>query len=185
MANIQNNRIDLNITPADRTAAQQHFADLRTLFPFLIGLTATEKKTMPGINVGNKQWVEDCIVEMEQDPDLLPGFLKPSQVKTDLQLFEELEVIKVEALDFYDRISDTQFLAGAEAYAVCLIYYRILEAAAKAGMPGADERYNRLRERFANQGPQGGDAPGTDTNNGGTGTNPPAGNSGTPPTQQL
>ncbi|MCF8256319.1 MAG: hypothetical protein K9J06_02130 [Flavobacteriales bacterium] len=42
----------------------------------------------------------------------------------------------------------TQFLAGAEAYSVCLIYYKILEAAAKAGMPGADERYNRLKERF-------------------------------------
>lgn len=152
MSNIQNNRLNITVTPAEQAAAQQHFADLRAQFPFFIGLTAAEKKAMNGINVSNKQWVQDCITEMEQDPSLLPGFLTPAQVKTDLQLFEQLEVIKVEALDFYDRVSDTQFLAGAEAYAVCLIYYRILEAAAKAGMPGADERYNRLKERFAGQG---------------------------------
>jgi hypothetical protein len=151
MSNIQNNRLNLTLTPVQQTDAQQHFADLRALFPFFIGLTSSEKKSMNGINVSNKQWVEDCINEMEQDPSLLPGFITPLQVKTDLQLFEDLEVVKVEAMDFYDRVSYTQFLAGAEAYSVCLIYYRILEAAAKAGMPGADERYNRLKERFMQQ----------------------------------
>jgi hypothetical protein len=171
MSNIQNNRLNLNITPAEQAVAQQHFADLRTLFSFLIGLTTSEKKEMNGINVANKQWVEDCIVEMEQDPSLLPGFITPQQVRADLMLFEQMEVIKVEAADFYGRVSDTQFLAGAEAYAVCLIYYRILEAAAKAGLPGADDRYNRLKERFTQQG-----GPGT------TPPPPPAGNQGTTPT---
>lgn len=148
MANITNNRLNINITAPDQAASQQHFNDLRSLFPFLVGLASSEKQEMNGINVANKQWVEDCIVEMEQDPSLLPGFITPQQVKTDLQLFEQLEVIKVDAADFHSRISDTQYLAGAEAYAVCLIYYKILEAAAKAGLPGANERYNRLKERF-------------------------------------
>ena len=157
MSNITNNRLNLTITPAQQAAAQQHLTDLKAQFPFLIGLTAAEKKSNVGINVSNKQWVEDCIVEMEQDSSLLPGFITTQQVKNDLQLFEELEVVKVEAADFFARISDTQFLAGAEAYAVCLIYYRILEAAAKAGIPGANERYNRLKERFQDQGTPAGD----------------------------
>jgi hypothetical protein len=64
--------------------------------------------------------------------------------------------IKLE--DYLDKVRDTQYLAGAEAYAVCLIYYKILEAAAKAGIAGAAERYNRLKVRFEGQG-----GPGTPT----------------------
>lgn len=157
--NITNNRLDLVLTDPQIAAAVQHFTDLKAGLPPLIGLTADEKKAMPGIDVSNKQWALDCLNEMEQDPSLLPGFLTPNNVKRDLVLFDQLEVIKVNALDFADRISDTQYLAGAEAYAVCLIYYRILEAAAKAGIPGADERYNRLKSRFMGQGPQGGEQP--------------------------
>jgi hypothetical protein len=65
--------------------------------------------------------------------------------------------IKLE--DYLDKERDTQYLAGVEAYAICLIYYRMIEAAAKAGLPGADERYNRLKSRFMGQGPQGGEQP--------------------------
>jgi len=178
MSNITNNRLNLVVTPAQQGTAQQHFTDLRTAFPFLIGLTAAEKKSNVGINVSNKQWVEDCIVEMEQDSSLLPGFITTQQVTNDLQLFEQLEFVKVEAADFLARISDTQFLAGSEAYAVCLIYYRILEAAAKAGLPGADDRYNRLKERFKDQGPQGGGNQVPDPTT--PASTPDAGNSGSP-----
>jgi hypothetical protein len=100
----------------------------------------------------NKQFVEDCLTEMNQDLSLLPGFINVGVVRTDYDLYLQLDPMIVQAKDLLDRLSDTQFLAGAEAYRVCLIYYRIAEAAAKAGLPGADERYNRLKERFALQG---------------------------------
>lgn len=148
MSNITNNRINQTIPPADQATAKQHFIDLNLLLPFLVGLEGEEKKGMQGINVSNKQWVEDCLNEMEQDPSILPGFINPLNVKNDYTLFLELDKIIVHAKDFLDKLSDTQYLAGAEAYAVCLIYYRLAEAAAKAGLPGADERYNRLKERF-------------------------------------
>jgi hypothetical protein len=45
MSNIQNNRLNLTLTPVQQTDAQQHFADLRALFPFFIGLTSSEKKS--------------------------------------------------------------------------------------------------------------------------------------------
>lgn len=154
MANIRNNRLDVTIPAQDMAAAQQHFSDLRSLFPFLMGLATGEKATRTGIQVDNKQWVLDCLNEMEQDSSFLPSFLRPNLVKNDIELFEQLEVLRVETMDFLDRLNDTQFLAGAEAYSVCLIYYQILETAARAGIAGADERYNRLKGRFQGQGPQ-------------------------------
>ncbi len=152
MANIQNNRIDTIVSDADMTAAKQHFTDLVTLLPFLKGLEKEEKKGMQGIHVANKQFVQDCINEMDQDPSMLPSFIDVNNVKNDFNLYNQLDQLQVFAQDFVDKLGDTQYLAGAEAYNVCLIYYRIAEAAAKAGLPGADERYNRLKSRFENQG---------------------------------
>ena len=43
-------------------------------------------------------------------------------------------------------------IAGSEAYASALTAYRLFEAAAKAGVLGADAAYIPLAERFAGQG---------------------------------
>lgn len=152
MSNITNNRINTVIPDPDLIAAKQHIQDVGTLLPFLIGLEYEEKKGMVGINLTNKQFVEDCLNEMNLEPGLMPSFIDPSHVKADYQLYLQTDQLILATQDLLDKLRDTQFLAGAEAYSVCLIYYRIAEAAAKAGLPGADERYNRLKERFKDQG---------------------------------
>jgi hypothetical protein len=154
MSNITNNRINVTILPAVQNSAIQHIRDAADLLPFLVGLVADEKKSMQGINLSNKQFVEDCLNEMDLEPGILPTFIDPNSVRNDYQLWLQLDQIKLATHDLLDKLSDTQYLAGAEAYKVCLIYYRLVEAAAKAGLPGADERYNRLKERFKDQGPQ-------------------------------
>ena len=50
-------------------------------------------------------------------------------------------------------------LCGSEAYASSLTAYRLFEAAASAGLPGADSVYNALKQRFAGQGTTGGTTP--------------------------
>lgn len=150
--NITHNRIDLVMPPADLTTVKQHITDAAAVTPWLIGLEDDEKKGMPGINVQNKQFVEDCLNEMAAEPGILPSFIDPTKVKTDFVLFTQLEEVAIRLEDYLDKVRDTQYLAGAEAYAICLIYYRLVEAAAKAGLPGADERYRRLKVRFEAQG---------------------------------
>lgn len=156
--NITVNRVNTVITSADLAAVLQHATDAQTLLPFLIGLEDAEKSGILGINVQNKQFVEDCLTEMGIEPTILPSFIDPTHVKNDFVLFGQLDQVAVKLEDLLDKVRDTQFLAGAEAYAICLIYYRLVEAAAKAGLPGADERYRRLKVRFEGQG-----GPGTPT----------------------
>jgi hypothetical protein len=54
-----------------------------------------------------------------------------------------------------EKISDTQMLAGSEAYITSLAAYRMFEGAAKAGMAGADSVYDELKQHFAGQGGSG------------------------------
>lgn len=153
MSNITNNRLNLVIPPADVDTVIQSLETVSTTLPFLIGLEADEKRAMQSINGSNKIFVEDCLNEMGLSSDILPNFIDPQGVQTDYDLFVQLDSLRIMLEDLLDKVKDTQYLAGAEAYKVCLIYYRLVEAAAKAGLPGADERYNRLKERFSAQGP--------------------------------
>lgn len=54
-------------------------------------------------------------------------------------------------------------LAGSEAYITALTAYRLLQSAAQDGVPGADTLYDRLKDRFAEQGRTDDTDPGTPT----------------------
>ena len=50
------------------------------------------------------------------------------------------------------KLNDTQMIAGSEAYVTALTAYRLFDAAAKAGVAGADTVNDLLKVRFADQG---------------------------------
>jgi len=49
----------------------------------------------------------------------------------------------------YNKVRDTQMLAGSEAYSSSLMIYRMFKSAADTGVPGTQAIYNGLKERFA------------------------------------
>ena len=55
-------------------------------------------------------------------------------------------------MQLLEKIEDTQLLAGSEAYVSGLAFYKLVSAAAEAGVPGADAVSDLLRARFAGQG---------------------------------
>ena len=50
------------------------------------------------------------------------------------------------------RVSDLKRICGSESYDNGLEVYRIYEAATMAGIPGAKESYEKLKQRFYGQG---------------------------------
>ena len=69
-----------------------------------------------------------------------------------MTLFAQLDELNTLVNQLGERINDTQLLAGSEAYVSALAAYRNFEAAASAGVSGADTIYDLLKSRFANQG---------------------------------
>jgi hypothetical protein len=148
----QNNLIDVQLNPADATSAINLINQAEQLFPYLLGLTPEEKKKMQGINVSNRVFVEDCLVLMQEDTSILPPFISLQDVQNDYTLFEGLEPVVSKVAGLASKLATTQFVAGAEAYFKCLLYYNMLSLAARNGIPGAQEKYDRLKERFEIQG---------------------------------
>jgi hypothetical protein len=159
MANLTNNRLNIVATEAQITAAKNSLVQFDAQFPFLIGLTVEEKTTLPAINVDNKIFTEDAINAAVNNMDMLPGYLSVSGVQTDMKLFNQLDELVPMVRKQLEKLEDTRFLAGSEAYSTALMIYKLFGAAAESGIPGADAIVAQLRERF--------------TSNGNTPNNPP------------
>jgi len=155
-----NNRVNLVLTDAQVDDLRNHFAKINDILnPFVQGLTIDERSTLPKMNVSNKAFVSDTMIAVKANADFLPAYVTTDAMDNDYKLFEQLEEFIAAAETISEKLSDTQMLAGSEAYQMSLAAYRLFGAAAKAGLNGADSVYGRLSERFAQQGPGGGAPP--------------------------
>ena len=152
MSNITYNRLNIQATAAQITAVKTALQTINTNLPFLIGMTPEERSVLPAIDVNNKAFTEDAIFAGVNNAALLPSYISVANMQTDLGLFSQLDEISGLINQLAEKISDTQFLAGSEAYTSALTLYKLFGSAAESGMPGADAVYDKLRKRFANQG---------------------------------
>lgn len=155
MSNLGNNRINARLTPEDLAAIKQAIQEINARMPFLLGLTLEERRKLAKINRSNKLFVEDAIEVARENPNVLPHYLTVEELEKDYELFEQLDDILLPLEQLFERVRDTQMLAGSEAYQTSLVLYKLTRVAADAGLPGMDTAYAKLRVRFDGQGPQG------------------------------
>lgn len=134
---------------------RKQFDDLETELDFIIGLTTDERITLPKVNDVNRTFVMDSLSALQNNPGFVPAYLNVTEISKDIDLYNQLEEFTQRAAQISEKLADTQMLAGSEAYVSSLAAYRLFEAAAKAGMPGADAVYDTLKQRFAGQGNSG------------------------------
>jgi hypothetical protein len=149
MSNLTNNRISVVMTATQMQAAKDALQTLLTNMPFLIGLTSTERVTLPKISVANKVFTEDALNVATNNADLLPAYYSTSAFQQDFELYRQLDELTTLARGIVERMDDTQLLAGSEAYVSALTAYKLFGAAADAGDAVAHGRCTRGNEHVA------------------------------------
>lgn len=148
MSNTTINRVNATLTPEATQTVKDAIAGIQQALPFLVGLTPNERISLPKISVSNKVFTEDAIQAALNNPEILPGFIKPQDLKIDLDLFHALDELVLLVQQMAEKLADTQLLAGSEAYASALTIYKIFAAAAGTGVAGSKTVYEQLRQRF-------------------------------------
>jgi hypothetical protein len=148
MSNTMINRVNATLTPEAAQTVKNAIASIQQALPFLVGLTPGERMSLPKISVSNKVFTEDAIQAALNNPEILPGFIKPQDLKTDLNLYHALDELVLLVQQMGEKLADTQLLAGSEAYASALTIYKIFAAAAGTGVAGSKTVYEQLRQRF-------------------------------------
>jgi hypothetical protein len=148
MSNLLNNRVNVTATATQVTAVKTAFQTILSNLPFLVGLTADERKSLLTIDVSNKAFTEDAINAGVNNTTLVPAYVSVAGMQNDLTLFTQLDEIYGLANQLCERLDDTKMLAGSEAYQGALTLYRTFGTAADAGVPGADAIVDQLKKRF-------------------------------------
>lgn len=136
------------LSDAERDAILAKLKEAWELLPFLINLTADEKKALPKMGDKSVSFVEKSLDYAGGNPNLIPPYLDAAELKKDVTLVKQLQPIYNFLNQFFDAVDNTFTAVGSEAYVESLTFYNTVRDASKRNVPGADAIYQDLRQRF-------------------------------------
>ncbi len=143
------NRISLQITPAQKTAIDAAIAALKTAMDgLLINLTPEERQSLPRIGDKSPAFDEKCAGYMATRADLVPSFLDLAEVASDRELVSTLLPCLRELSPLVGGQEDTIMLANSDNMVADLAFYQNVKQAAKRGVARAGTIYDDLKARF-------------------------------------
>jgi hypothetical protein len=143
MANI---RISASLSQKDREAVMEAMATIKEKLPFLIDLTANERKSLPKLGDKSRGFVIKALEVATQNPDFLPRSFDVNEMRLDVELFEALYPVLLSLTQLQELVDDTLIATGSEAYIAALSVYNY--AKASGDVSGLDTVIDDLGRRF-------------------------------------
>ncbi len=142
------NRISASMNQAQADEVTKAIETINQNLPFLIDLTTGERQDMPKFGNKNRTFVVKALELAKQNPDILPRSFDVEEMKKDVELVEKLYPIHQAMTKLFEKIDDTYFAAGSEAYTSALHVYNYAKAA-NIAMGVLDDVLDDLGKRFA------------------------------------
>lgn len=139
--------ISASLNPTDREAVMEAVATIKAKLPFLIDLSAEERKALPKMGDKSRAFVGKALEVATQNPDFLPRAFDLEELRKDVQLFEQLYPLLLSLTQLQELVDDTCLAVGSEAYAAALQVYGYAKASGNVG--GMDAVVSEMGQRFA------------------------------------
>jgi hypothetical protein len=142
-----NQSISAQLSLSDRDAVMAAIATIKAKLPFLIDLSADERKALPKMGDKSRAFVSKAMEVATQNPDFLPRSFDLAELQKDVQLFEALYPVLMSLTQLQDLVDDTCLAVGSEAYAAALQVYTYAKAGGQG--TGLETAVEELGLRFA------------------------------------
>jgi hypothetical protein len=139
--------ISATLTKEDREAVIAAVATIKQKLPFLMDLTAEERKSLPKMGDKSRAFVSKALEVANQNPDFLPRSFDLEEMKRDVELFESLYPVLLALTQLQELVDDTCVAVGSDAYAAALVVYNFAKASGKGS--GLDAVADEMSKRFA------------------------------------
>ena len=116
--------------------------------PFTINLTLEEKRALPKMGDKSIAFVEKSLEFASENTQYLPAFVDVQEFKQDIDLAKDLKTIMNILIPVTEKITDTFYAVGSEAFTAALIFYNCVKRASKMGVPGSDAIAAELQKRY-------------------------------------
>jgi hypothetical protein len=139
--------ISAALTQSDRDAVMDAVATIKAKLPFLVDLSAEERKALPKMGDKSRAFVSKALEVATQNPNFLPRSFSLEELRKDVQLFEALYPLLLSMTQLQELLDDTCLAVGSEAYAAALQVYNYAKASGNVG--GMDAVLGEMGQRFA------------------------------------
>lgn len=134
-------RINVTLDPVVVDEIMAYIAQIGVRLPFLMRLSASEKKHLVKPQAGAQEVIQS-IIDLQHKAELVSG--DDAALLADLSVFAGLTKISDSMSDLLQRIDDTKLLAGSEGWNESLIRYGMLRQVERRN-PEVKAGLDRLR----------------------------------------
>jgi hypothetical protein len=127
------------------------FAAVLQKLPFLVNLTADERKSTLKTGPDRVSFVRNANTAAQAHPEIFPASFSKEGFKKDVDLFEVLTELSTRAASVLSQIDDTRMAVGGEAMQEAIQVYNYVTEAAKT-LPGLKPVADQLGEQFKKAG---------------------------------
>ena len=139
--------ISAQISDADMAAIKAAVATIQQKLPFLITLTADERKSLYKTGPNSLSFVENALQAAQSNPDIFPKSFDATEFGSDVNLFADMTAINTLVSQLASSIDDTRLAIGSEAMTEATQVYNYVKTAA-ATTPGLKPLADQLGQRF-------------------------------------
>ncbi len=118
------NRISAVLEQTNIDAVNTAISSINTSLPFLVDLSADEKKSLPKFGDKSVAFVNKANELVSHTADFLPRSFDVDEFKKDVELYSKLYSVLQPLRMLMDRLEDTYQLVGSEAYSAALVVYQ-------------------------------------------------------------
>lgn len=146
------NKFSAVLAPADRDTAIGHLQSIKTLFPFLQGLTAEQKKRIKRAGDKRLPFIQKAYTYATQHPEVLPGTFSLPEFSKDITFINAYAIYLAALKAHYEIAFETNALAESDGYEQARDIYDNFKRANRNGE--YDAIVADLATTFANLGPK-------------------------------
>lgn len=140
------NRISLQVSHDDLTAADAALTTLEQHFHGLIGLTPDERRTLTKMGEKSEAFCRQAVVVLTENAHVLPRNFNVDEYRADLAALDALRPRMARLQRLYERMSDSEMALGSDLMVASLEGYAHLKVAGKG--EGLDSLKQILGARF-------------------------------------
>ncbi|MBE9011748.1 hypothetical protein IQ250_16205 [Pseudanabaenaceae cyanobacterium LEGE 13415] len=140
------NRVSATLSMSDRETVLTAIETIKQALPFLVSLSADERKTMPRAGDRGRGFMLNCCDAAQKYADCLPRSFDTAEMQKDLRLIEDLYPILIALRELNSLVDDTYFTAQSEAYVAALKVYDAVKS--HDDLPGMKVTVDELKRQF-------------------------------------
>lgn len=134
-------------TDAQMGEIRAGLAALAEKLDFVQSISAEERREMLHLGDRSISFVQKAKDLAQRDDSFLPRSFSVEEMQRDLQAYQQLEEIRQHLQALLSKVTDTQSVAGSEAYSAALVVYKSAKAHGKT--EGLEAVLDELGQRFA------------------------------------